>query len=102
MSGIAKETIRLKAAIVNQMRITDCLTDLQVKQLLRCHVTTSKPLNRNDELLRITESLDDAKRREFLLCLRQNDQNSTVKLFVKGGSKTSNSFDRRNCLIELY
>ena len=83
------ETMRLREGLIDQLRWSDCLTDVQARLLNRQKVTNGKrkliSRNNNSDMLHIMRSCDDTRRTDSFRCLRQSGQTLVAKVLDNGG-----------------
>src|SRR6218665_3917028 len=83
------ENMRLREGLIDQLRLSDCLTDVQARLLNRQTVVNekTKPITRNNnsDLLHVIRSCDDTRRSDCLRCLRQSVQKLVTKVTNNGG-----------------
>ena len=83
------ENMHLHDGIIDQLRLSDCLTDVQTRLLNRQTVVSGKrkliSRNNSPDLLHIMRSCDDTRRSDFFRCLRQSDQKLVTKVIDNGG-----------------
>ena len=83
------ETLRLREGLIDQLRLCDCLTDVQSRLLKRQTVTNGKRKligrNNNSDLLHFMRSCDETRRSDCLRCFRQSSQKLVTKVIDNGG-----------------
>src|SRR6218665_807027 len=83
------EIVRLTEGLTENLRLSDCLTDVQSKLLKRQTVTNGKRKligrNNNSDLLHFISSGDDTRRSDCLRCFRQSSQKLVTKVIDNGG-----------------
>ena len=83
------ETMRLCEGLINQLRLCDCLTDVQSGLLNRQTVTSGKrkliSRNNSSDLLHVIRSCDDTKSSDCFRYLRQSGQKLVTKVVDNGG-----------------
>src|SRR6218665_2028277 len=89
------ETMRLREGLIDQLRLCDCLTDVQSRLLNRQTVTNGKrkPISRNNssDLLHVMRSCDDILiRSNCFRCFRQSSQKLVTKVIDNGGGRSLN------------
>src|SRR6218665_759827 len=82
------ETVRLREGLIDQLRWSDCLSDVQARLLNRQTVTSGKSKlvsrNNNSDLLDIPRSCDETRRTDSFRCLRQSGQTLVAKVLDNG------------------
>lgn len=83
------EIMRFPEGLIDQLRLCDCLTDVQSRLLKRQTVTSGKRklINRNNssDLLHFISSCDDIRRSDCFRSLRQSSQKLVMKVIDNGG-----------------
>ena len=83
------ETMRLREGLIDQLRLSDCLTDVQSRLLNRQTVTSGKRKlngrNSSPDLLHFMRSFDGAKRSDCFRCFRQSGHKLVTRVIDNGG-----------------
>ena len=83
------ETMDLRKGLIDQLRLCDCLTDVQSRLLNRQKVISgkSKLISRNNssDLLHVIRSCDYTRRSDCFRCFRQSSQKLVTKVIDNGG-----------------
>lgn len=76
------ESIQPNVELIDSLVSLNCITADQSRFIQRQYSTRDK----NDELLYVTRSFDEAKFLDFVRCLRQTNQKTVARFIDDGGS----------------
>ena len=83
------ETIQLHKGFIDQLRLSNCLSDVQSRLLKRQVVISGKRKqigrNNSSDLLHVIRKCDDKMRSDCFRCFRQSDQKLVTKVLDNEG-----------------